>query len=414
MKKFLNLLETFKTKQFNIKKNNKSKIFDNITILKTNANKIKTTIDDIVNNIERKFLSSIENDEKTFDLLDQKINESIDNTNKLNKKFKICLKNENNNDGNNSNSDKTTIYKDFSQGQTEMEKFLNNEKNTVRNKIINNLIDFDALIANIKNEISFNEIKIDSKTNDLFNLQPKQQHEQKEQKANNVPENAQNHQIPWKFDFFYDFKNRGSTTHSIENNGTKLVCNSCNYGGCLCFFISYSFGMKPQSGTYKIKIKIDDIDNYCANIIGIVSQHSKKKKIIKNNSNQNDYNDKTSYWSNQLYDYIGWSSCDSKQDNKLLPNGLYCGSHEPSRSNNIFRRNNFVYKSNNENYKDRLPIFKSGDIIILSYDSNNGILSFNKENDNGKLNAPISNLPKENTYYWFVGHCALNMSLSVL
>ena len=117
MTKFLNLLQTFKTEQFMIKKNNKSNVYKNIQILKTNANKIKTAIDDIVNSIERKFLSSIENEEKTFDLLDKKINESIDNTNKLNKNFKICLQNENNNNSNNninnSNNDKTTVYKNF-------------------------------------------------------------------------------------------------------------------------------------------------------------------------------------------------------------------------------------------------------------------------------------------------------------
>ena len=88
-----------------------------------------------------------------------------------------------------------------------------------------------------------------------------------------------------------------------------------------------------------------------------------------------------------------YSNCD-----KYLPNGLYCGFSELSTKNNIFRRNNFVYKSNNEYYKDRLPPIKSSDIIILSYDSNNGILSFGKENDDGKLTAQIYNLPKGNTY----------------
>ena len=56
----------------------------------------------------------------------------------------------------------------------------------------------------------------------------------------------------------------------------------------------------------------------------------------------------------------------------------------------------------------------SGDIIILAYDSYKGILSFFKENDNGKLNAQIGNLPKENTFYWFVGHNLGKMCLSVI
>ena len=217
--------------------------------------------------------------------------------------------------------------------------------------------------------------------------------------------------ISWKFDFIHDYKNKGSKMHAIESNGKKLVCNCDGY--CRCFFVSYSFGMKPQSGKYKIKIKINNINNgWYANIIGIISQHSKNNKIIKNNQN---YDFKTLRWWNQLDDYIGWSACGAKND-ELLPNGLYCGSsqNESSIKNNIIRRNNFLYSSNNKYYPNDLPRIESGDIIQLSYDSNNGILSFNKENDNGKLNAQISNLPKENTYFWFVGQARGKMCLSLL
>ena len=141
--------------------------------------------------------------------------------------------------------------------------------------------------------------------------------------------------------------------------------------------------MKPQSGKYKIKIKIDNINNDSkANTIGVISQDSKNNTIIKNNQNNDDY--KTLEWYNQLYDYIGWSAC-SREDDTQLAYGLHCGRNKSSRNNNIFRRNNFIYNSNNENYKDRFPWINSGDIITLSYDSNNGILSFYKENDNDKL-----------------------------
>ena len=168
--------------------------------------------------------------------------------------------------------------------------------------------------------------------------------------------------------------------------------------------------MKPRSGKYEIKIKIDEICGYSSNIVGIVSQHSKNNIIIKHNGNNNR---KTLKWHHLLYDYIGWSARGNK-DNTYLPNGLCCGNNESSRTNNIFRRNSFMYKSNNENYQTRLPPIKTGDIMILTYDSNNGILSFTKENDNSKLNAQIYNLPKGNTFYWFVGHIRGKMSLSVL
>ena len=90
-----------------------------------------------------------------------------------------------------------------------MKKYLNNEKNIVCNKIIKNLIDFDLLIDNIKNEIYLNKIRIDSKANGILNLKPKQQQE-KEKKENVAAKTVRNHQIPdpWKFDYIYDYKNK--------------------------------------------------------------------------------------------------------------------------------------------------------------------------------------------------------------
>ena len=56
----------------------------------------------------------------------------------------------------------------------------------------------------------------------------------------------------------------------------------------------------------------------------------------------------------------------------------------------------------------------TGDIIVLQYDSDKSILSFSKENDNGDLNSCIKNLPKNKTFYWFVGHCFGKMCLTVV
>ena len=294
-----------------------------------------------------------------------------------------------------------------------MENFLNDKENIVCNKNISNSIDFDKLIENIKNEMNVNKIQIVNVSNHISNIKFKKIKQQKNKQAQvKMSPNISNpnDKISWKFDYIYDWGNKGPKMHSIENNGKNLVCN-CDNDTCRCFYIAFSFGMKPQSGKYKIRIKINDICNGgSANVIGIISQHSKNNTIRK--TNQNNDNNKTLYWFNQLYDYIGWSAS-GRQDDKHLPNGLLCGWNDSSSKNNIFRNNNFVYSSNNEDYSDRLPVFKSGDIILLSYDSNNGILSFCKENDNGKLDAQISNLPKENTYYWFVGHHWRKMCLSV-
>ena len=42
------------------------------------------------------------------------------------------------------------------------------------------------------------------------------------------------------------------------------------------------------------------------------------------------------------------------------------------------------------------------------------ICDFQKETDNGKLNSCIKNLPKNETFYWFVGNQAGRMCFTVL
>ena len=83
-----------------------------------------------------------------------------------------------------------------------------------------------------------------------------------------------------------------------------------------------------------------------------------------------------------------------------------------ARKKNIFVKSKYVYKSNNKCYQERLPHIESGDIIILRYDSDNNILSFCKSNDD-KLDASITNLPKNKTFYWIVGHHDKRMSVTI-
>ena len=172
--------------------------------------------------------------------------------------------------------------------------------------------------------------------------------------------------------------------------------------------------MKPQSGKYKIKLKIDKIYNLgFPNSVGIMSE------ICKTVINQEFKTDNRNNWEwdDNFDGYIGWSACNAVSNipnYKYLPYGLYCGWYDDTRTNNIFRKNKFVYCSNNENYKEGLPNIKAGDTIVLQYDSDASILSFSKENDNGKLDAYISNLPKDLTYYWFVGQYEGEMCLTVV
>ena len=164
--------------------------------------------------------------------------------------------------------------------------------------------------------------------------------------------------------------------------------------------------MKPNSGIYTIKIKINKIENYfyCSNIFGITSDRYDNNNDEKMNKNNKDY-----AWHTDSNNYI------DVEDDNALPNGLYCGWSHNGRKKNIFRKNTFVYQSKNVNYKHRLPGLQDGDTIILSYNSALNELSFNKENDNDKLSSFIKNLPKNMKFYWFVGHSyGKPMSISIV
>ena len=217
--------------------------------------------------------------------------------------------------------------------------------------------------------------------------------------------------LPWKFDYWYDYANIGSAIHGIENDGKILKCkHSDYYYDCYCFYSTFSFGMKPKSGKYKIKFKINQFDKAAfANIIGIISETSKnnKDKIIQNRHNL------LWYWNYQLYDYIGWSVSDTITE-EYLPNGLYYNNCSYSYEKHIFLPKKCIYCSNNKHYQNRLPGLTTNDVVVLEYDSNLSILSFSRENDNGKLNSYIKNLPKEVTFYWLVGHAYGEMSITVV
>ena len=213
----------------------------------------------------------------------------------------------------------------------------------------------------------------------------------------------------WKFDYLYDYGNQGPAQHGIRKNGKKIQCSTNDNRDCNCFYSMFSYAMKPQSGKYKIKFKIEYIWRFSyGNTIGIISENCKNDEKIKNNESS----DKNMMWSEYLHDYIGWSSFGRSPYFTTRLHGLFYGD-EQNFKNNIFCKNNFRYCSNNENYQKGLPEIRSNDIIVLEYDSDLSILSFSKENDNGILNSYISNLPKNETFYWFVGHQRGGISLTV-
>ena len=214
--------------------------------------------------------------------------------------------------------------------------------------------------------------------------------------------------VDWKFDYFYDWKNRGKEKgmHGIYDNGKTVICKHDLY--CQCFY-RVSFGMKPNSGLYKIKIKINNVNNETrpGNIIGITS----------NTNETNNSQTKHNYWACS-YDYIGWSSLDTNsninfQNDPNVPNGLVCGGNDNYQPQNIFVLSKYSYVSNNNWYKKQLPFIKSGDIVEMVYDSDNLELSFGKSNDQ-LLDSKIINVPKNQTFYWMVGHRYKPLSMTIV
>ena len=208
--------------------------------------------------------------------------------------------------------------------------------------------------------------------------------------------------VKWEWDFRFD-SNLGHDADGeesfqyITNNGKTVQCDG---GVCYCWFRITNTPMKPNSGIYDIKIKIDELVNPFGNCIGITVNGS--DKLYKGCQH--------GVWSMGV-DFLTWTSENDCPRLKCALNGLFLGWG--TQENNIFVLNQFKYKSNNEYYKDRLPWLSSGDIVIMKYDSYMRTLSFKKENDN-KLDALVENLPENTTFYWFAGHCGYKISMTVI
>ena len=293
-----------------------------------------------------------------------------------------------------------TILNDFEKEKENVNNIIINVSKNKNNQIFE--IDINSLNQNIskiekdfKTEINQTCTKRIEHQN-LVQLKPLKMQKQQRPKQ-------QYNNVDWKFNYFCDRSSRGKSVHGIYDNGKTFQCKYDSILGCQCFS-RVSFGMKPNSGKYKIKFKINKINNkYIGNAIGITCN------THKTNNSQHKYN----YWFFS-HEYIAWSSWDSKgTDHKNVPNGLICGRGDDYQPHNIFVLSKFQYMSNNNSHLKRLPPYKSGDIIELQYDSNNNSLSFLKSNDL-LLNSTIINLPKDKAFYWIVGHNRKEMSVTIL
>ena len=237
----------------------------------------------------------------------------------------------------------------------------------------------------------------------------KQKHPECKQE-NAVASKSSSNDIRWRFDFHYDSKLKGPQAHGIDKDGRRFQCNHDGSGLCYCFSTIGKYGMACNTGIYKIKLKIDKVHNYRFwNMVGLTSDNLSDGSIDLNN-------DCTYRWAMDSDSWIGWSSYDVKLD-ELFPNGLCCGNGDSGRASNIFRRNGFKYASRNDRYTQRLPAFKSGDKVVMIYNSDLRELSFELFKKNQKvslLDSYIYNLPPDLTFYWFVGHGDHQMSVTIL
>ena len=458
--KLANVLTNYTTKCTKIKQENQIKLRLQILKLQEYKKLIQNAFD-AINNLSEKCNAEINTDEKQFEILSKKINKQSNDLqmyqNQLKKYLNKHCKDNNYNDqqrdniniNTNANTD-INISNDMKQTKLNINKLLCNESITpIKIKNTFNVDQFIyELITKINDSISIKR-KIESSYNSenkemasgddnmIIKAKEEQQHphvHQKEFEQRNG-ENLQMNKYNWKFNFHYDFENKGSQIHGISNNGKSIKCNWRGYyfyDCCCCFSSMSNIEMKPNSGIYTIKIQINKINNqsYLSNIIGITSEkydNNNNNNIINNNhidnniinqrdkENVDDIKSYTYTWHDESNNnFLGWSSCDYEND-KELPNGIFCGFGSGAKNKNIFYKNNFLYKSNNGNYKNRLPGFKTGDILKLSYNSVLSQLSFFKENDNGNLNSSIVNLPQNRTFYWFVAHYDNKpMSISIL
>ena len=218
--------------------------------------------------------------------------------------------------------------------------------------------------------------------------------------------------ISWKFDYMFSYRN--NTCHGISNNKKTVQCNA--HSKCPCFF-RCNKPMYPNTGVYKLKLKIKKAGKNSI-YIGITCN--------KNDINPTLVKDKIWYESN---DYIAWMSYAPDELDlmssliKYWPHGLICGERQ-NQSTNIFYSGKpfkFKYKSRNNNYKDRLPGYGVGDIIIVEYDSYKFELSFKKQSvwnisdeKEKELDSYIYNLPNNREMYWFVGHNWYSMCVTTL
>ena len=392
----LNILSHIKSESSKITTENKQTIEQKINEIQTVANKFKTLIDTISNDTITKLNNEMKSDENAQTTINNNItnfenrinqlqtnNSNVNNDNNIKQEYEKCKK------------DIFMFQKNNKKQQTKKVTFTNSESAN-RNKDINKekAANENGLADTEKIE---NDILLFFKENYSYT------------RAKNKDINKYINQIDWKWDYC-NKKDDKHQKHLNKNNGKTLKCNvSDKKMYCDCFY-RINNEMLPNSGIYRLRLLINKVttNDSGINIIGIT--------CTLDDNNNVDPKGRPWWYSN---DYVGWSHVNGKIRNCEIPNGggLYCSGSNDDARNNIFYKWNLKYKSNNEYYKYRLPGFIDNDIIILEYDSNQSILTFQKENksDDGELlNSYVYNLPNDRKLYWFVGHFLGKMSITIL
>ena len=180
----------------------------------------------------------------------------------------------------------------------------------------------------------------------------------------------------------------------IIDKGKTFSCKHTDLN-CICF-ARCNKAMNPNSGVYRIQIRINTLDQRGYNspigitTIGRVSKKADNTKVIYPNS-------------------LFWVSCQESKDRLKWMNYRLLGT---KKKDNVFSKC-IRYKSNNDYYGNELPNIVAKDILIVEYDSNCGTLSFKKQNDN-KLDAMVTNLPRNKSFYWIATQQLGHVSVTIL
>ena len=276
---------------------NKNKLETEILKLQEFNKLIQISFNNAINELVSKCRNEISDNEKKFQNLQQKVNKHSNDLKLYEKQFEQYLNSKTKTDRNNNNNFLNFIR----ETQSNVNKLLSDDGECVIPISIKNSLNVDTFVSQFVQKVN-DSFYIEKKTqktslrhtneklgdacddNDekkeiiMDNTKMISKEEGTQQQVANIS-NYKINKIDWKFNFHYDYGKRGLRTHGIGNNDQSIISSiffgkdSSEYGKtmkcdwkdgykcCGCFSTISNNGMKPNSGVYNIKTKINHINN---------------------------------------------------------------------------------------------------------------------------------------------------------